>query len=141
MKLFYTIVLALMVLVSACAQQPAEQEAAPVETQPEVQPETVAPVEAPEEVAPESTSNDIRYVGAGGFDPAELTISAGSSVTWFNDDSRGMVIIVFKDGKSYENIPTINPGQQVEREFTEPGEYEYWWNIAYAATGGKITVE
>ena len=51
-----------------------------------------------------------------------------------------MVLIIFKDGKTFAT-PRLNPGQQAETEFTEPGEYDVWWNIAYAAVGGKITVE
>lgn len=149
MKLFYGIVLVLMIFVSACAQQAAEQ--APV-TEPEasaeaeVQPEagaegTGAAVAAPEEEVAETTSNEIRSVGAGGFDPDELTISAGSAVTWINDDEKALVIIIFKDGKSFMNSNRIMPGEKFEIEFTEAGEYEYWQNIAFGVVGGKITVE
>ncbi len=149
MKLFYGIVLVLMIFVSACAQQAAEQ--APV-TEPEasaeaeVQPEagaegTGAAVAAPEEEVVETTSNEIRSVGAGGFDPDELTISAGSAVTWINDDEKTQVIIIFKDGKSFTNSNRIMPGEKFEIEFTEAGEYEYWQNIAFGVVGGKITVE
>ena len=147
MKLFYGIVLVMMVFVSACAQQPAAEPEAqstvqPTEPEPAVEPETEvedtgAAVAPPEEE--ESASYDIRY-GTDGFDPSELTISAGSSVTWFNDDSKSMVVIVFKDGKNFAT-PRLNSGQQAETVFTEPGEYEYWWNIAYAPYGGTITVE
>ena len=139
MKLFYGIILVLMIFVSACAQQPAEP--APVtEPEPSVEPEgTGDAVAEPEEVA-EVTSTEIRSVGAGGFDPSELTISAGSSVTWFNDDSKSMVVIVFKDGRNFAT-PRIVPGQQAEVEFTELGEYDFWWNLAYTPYGGKITVE
>ena len=68
-----------------------------------------------------------------------MTINAGESVTFFIDDSKNMVIIIFKDGKNFAT-PRLNPGQQSEVEFTEPGEYDYWWNLAYAAVGGKLTV-
>jgi len=153
MKLFYGIVLVLMVFVSACAPQAAQPApAAEPEPVPEVEPEAEVEAEAEPEpatevegtgavvAAPEGGSYDIRYVGAGGFDPDTLTISAGSSVTFFNDDSKTMVIIVFKDGKNFAT-PRLNAGQQAEVEFTEPGEYDFWWNLAYAAVGGKITVE
>ena len=149
MKLFYGFVLILMVFVSACAQQPAAE--------PEAQPPAPAPSSTPKAApeaeekfkaegtgatvaAPEAASYDIRYAGAGGFDPDELTIGAGSSVTFFNDDSKTMVVIVFKDGRNFAT-PRIKSGQQAEVEFTEPGEYDFWWNLAYSAVGGKITVE
>jgi len=147
MKLFYGIILVLMVFISACAPQaaqPAAQPSAP-EPAPEAEPETAPEAEPEVEgtgavvAAPEGDSIDVRYGGAGGFDPDELTISAGSSVTFFNDDSKTMVIIVFKDGRTFAT-PRLTPGQQVEVEFTEPGEYDFWWNLAYAAVGGKLTV-
>jgi|TARA_B100001964_G_scaffold240026_2_gene308927 plastocyanin len=153
MKLFYGIILALMIFVSACAQQPAaEPEAQPSEPEaapapPEPEPEVAPAPEVGTEgtgaaVAPpiETTSNDIRYAGADGFDTDKLTISVGSSVTFFNDDSKTMVVIVFKDGRNFAT-PRIVPGQQAEVEFTELGEYDFWWNLAYTPYGGKITVE
>jgi len=149
MKLFYGIILVLIVFVSACAPQaaqPAAQPSAPEPSPaPEAEPETAPEAETEAEgtgaevVEPSSDSVDIRYGGAGGFDIDELTISAGSSVTFFNDDSKTMVIIVFKDGRNFAT-PRLTPGQQVEVEFTEPGDYDFWWNLAYAAVGGKLTV-
>lgn len=147
MKLFYGIVLIMVMFISACAPQAAEPEAQPsapvTAPEPEPEPETEgtgAAVAPPEEEAAETSTTDVRYVGAGGFDPDKLTISVGSSVTFFNDDSKSMVIIIFKDGKTFAT-PRLNSGQQFEVEFTESGEYDYWWNIAYAAVGGTITVE
>lgn len=148
MKLFYGIVLVLMVFVSACAQQPAaEPEAQPTAPEPSPTPEAAPEAEEESEAeaeatvaAPEVDSQDVRYVGASGFEPDELTISAGSSVTFFNDDSKNMVVIVFKDGRKFAT-PRLNPGQQAEVEFTEPGKYDFWLNLPYAPVGGKITVE
>ena len=153
MKLFYGIILVLVVFISACAAQPEAEPSAP-EAQPAEADDSGAAIEdegidtdgtgaavaVPEEEPAETSTTDVRYVGAGGFDPDKLTISAGSSVTFFNDDSKTIVIIVFKDGRNFAT-PRLNPGQQVEVEFTESGEYDYWWNLAYAAVGGKLTVE
>lgn len=143
MKLFYGIILVLMIFVSACAQQAAQPEAEPSEPEAPVAEDeddgTGVAVAVPEEEPAETSTTDVRYVGAGGFDPDKLTISAGSSVTWFNDDSKSMVMIIFKDGKSF-STQRLNPGQQAETEFTEAGDYDFWWNIAYAAVGGKLTV-
>jgi len=152
MKLFYGIILVLMVFISACAQQPAAEpeaqpsapEAAPAD-EPEAEPEDEAKEESEVEgtgavvAIPAGDSVDVRYGGAGGFDPDTLTISAGSSVTFFNDDSKTIVIIIFKDGRTFAT-PRLSPGQQSEVEFNEAGVYDYWWNIAYAAVGGQITV-
>ena len=146
MKLFYGIILVLMVLISACAQQPAEQ--APV-TEPEpiaeaeVQPEAEAggtgdAVAAEEEVA-EVTSNEVRML-KGSVEPLELAISAGSSVTFMNEGGLPSVIYITKDGSTYMNTPLLKKDGKFEHEFTEVGEYEYW-GIAYGPQGAKITVE
>src|SRR3989338_8270204 len=105
MKLLYGVFLVLMVFVSACAQQ-TEPVAPPGAPEPE--PAATAPKPAAAEgtgaaVAPQEkaeTVNEIRYVGAGGFEPDELTIKAGSAVTWINDDEKAGAVILFKDGKS-----------------------------------------
>ena len=149
MKLLYGVFLVLMVLVSACAQKIAEPVASPSA------PEPVAPAPEPEPepkadtggtgaaVAPqvEETVNEIRYIGSGGFEPDELTISAGSAVTWINDDEKAGAIILFKDGRSFTNSGRLAPDGKFEYEFTEAGVYNFWWNLAYGAVSGKLTVE
>jgi len=151
MKLIYGIIIAFMVFVSACSQQTAQ----PVDNQPgdamedkgdamedkgDALDDNVGADPTDVVVAePKVDSYDIRYGGAGGFDPSELTIAAGSSITFFNDDSKTIVIIVFKDGRNFAT-PRVNSGQQTEVEFTEPGKYDFWWNVAYNAVGGTITV-
>ena len=149
MKIIYGIFLILMVFVSACAQQPAKSTSV---TEPEASVEADVPPEAdvegtgaavaePEEEIAETTSNEIRYVGAGGFDSDGLTISTGSAVTWINDDEKKGAVVIFKDGRSYMNSNGLRAGEKFEVEFTEAGEYEFWWNIALAGNSGKITVE
>ena len=160
MKLFYGIILVLMVFISACAQQPAAEpdsdgeaveadsdgeaaegnDAVADDSDAEANLEGEAEEEETEpEVTASGDSADIRYVGAGGFDPDTLTVNAGSSVTFFNGDSKPMVIIIFKDGRTFAT-PRLAPGQQSEVEFNDAGVYDYWWDIAYAAVGGQITV-
>jgi len=145
MKLFYGIVLVFMIFVSACSQQaapesapevapsapPADPTPAPVEDDPEV--------EAPEEVM-ETTSEDIRALEDGNFEPNALTIATGSSVTWRNARETNIVIIIFKDNRAYTNSKQINPDETFEHEFTEAGEYQFWQNIGFSGDGGTITV-
>jgi plastocyanin len=143
MKLFYGIVLVLMVFVSACAPQSAPVAAPVQESEPEPQSEPEVDVDgtgaavAPQE---ESTVNEVRALGTGAFDPAELTVSAGSSVTWINNAGTNMVIIIFKDGRAYMNSQKFDPGESFEQEFADAGEYKYWQNIAFSGDGGTITV-
>ena len=148
MKLFYAIVIALMVLISACAQQP--QKVQPQPTQPAPAPETAEPVveeteaeaEVAEEVVEEAPSTtEVRILGDGAFDPDALTINAGDSVTWINTDEKEAVIIIFKDGSTYTDSQKFKPGEQFEHEFTEAGSYQYWRNIALLGDGATITVE
>ena len=94
MRWLYGGFLILMVFVSACAQQ-----TEPVAPEPEPEPaEGTGAAVAPQI---EETVNEIRYVGSGGFDPKELTISAGSAVTWINSDSKAGGLLIFKDGRSF----------------------------------------
>ena len=149
MKLFYAIILSLLVLVSACAQQ-AEPAAQAVQTSPQKIEQPSEPqeeeavmedkeVETMEKEETKTTSGDIRIVGKEGFDPMEATIKAGDSVTWVNDDKKALTLTIFKDGKWYLNTDVIEPGQSFEQEFTEAGEYDYW-TLAYGIKG-KITVQ
>jgi len=153
MKLFYAIMLVLLVLVSACAQQTASpvQPARPAE-QPIVQPEEdVAAMEDESgesmgdktgDVMEETTralSGDVSIVGKEGFDPLEMAISAGDAVTWVNGDEKDLVIAFFKDGSFYFNSAVIKPGESFEHEFKDKGSYEYW-TLAYGVKG-KLTVQ
>ena len=144
MRLFYAIILSLMVLVSACAQQPQ-----PVQTQPTPQPEVqpaqeiieVVEEETVEVVEPVATTNEIKIIGTEGFEPEELSIITGSAVTWINGGERRAAVIIFKDGKSYVNSPPIDSGAIFEHEFNEAGSYDYWLNIAFGVVSGNIVVE
>ena len=147
MKLFYGIILVLIVFVGACAPQVAppapvaEPESVPI-AEPEAEPEPEVEAEAEGTgavVAGDST--EVRYVGAGGFDPDTLTIITGSAVTWINGDDKAGAVLMFKEGKFQVNSGRLNPGAKFEYEFTEEGEYEYFWNLAFGAVSGKITVE
>jgi len=139
MKIFYVIVLVLMVFVGACAQQPSEPAppASAPSTASEPEPEVVA---APEVVAPTATSEEVRVVANGGIEPLELTINAGSSVTWMYDAEIVSVLTISKDGVSYLNSPVLKPGEKFEHEFTEAGEYTYF-AVTYGPQGAKIIVE
>jgi len=145
MKILYGLFLVLMVFVSACAQQtePVAPPSAPEPAAPAPEPEPEAAGGTGAAVAPqiEETVNEIRYVGSGGFEPKELTISAGSAVTWINSDSKAGGLLIFKDGRSFTNSGRLAPDGKFEYEFTETGVYDFWWNLAYGAVSGKLTVE
>ncbi|MFH2028939.1 MAG: hypothetical protein ABIJ08_07390 [Nanoarchaeota archaeon] len=87
MKLAYIIAMMLVLFMVGCtttpqAEQPAVPEAAPEEPPmvPEAAPEEVeTPEAAPEASAP--VGGDVSFNGKAGFDPAEITIAAGSTLT------------------------------------------------------------
>jgi len=148
MKLFYGIILVLIVFVSACSQQPQSvpQQPADGEVQPQAIKEVVVEddgdaMEEKGDAIEVGDSFEVRVIGQGAFDPDALTINVGDSVTWINTDEKDAVILIFKDGRTYQNSPKFKSGESFELEFTEPGEYQYWRNIAYGSNGGTITVE
>ena len=145
MKLFYAIILGLMVLVSACAQQaetarPAQPEAGEAMEDKEEAAEVEAPAEQ-EEAEVVASTEEIRVLGDGAFEPNALTIKAGDSVTWINTDDEGAIIMIFKDGNFYQNSQKFDSGESFELEFMEAGSYEYWRNVAYSGDASTITVE
>jgi len=136
MRIISAFGLILVLFLSACAvpQQPVEQVIDP-EPSIEEQIEEEIQVEEPKEV----TSGEIRILGKGGFEPDELAVSEGSTLTWFNDDERSIVLSIFKDGKFYQNSGLIKAGERFELTLNETGSYEYW-ATAYGVKA-KITVE
>ena len=151
MKALYGLVLVLMIFVSACAQQqtPAQPAAdsgsMPVPDQenvPEAVVDSSGDAIAPQadEKAPEVKSNEVRLLGAGKYEPLEVTISKGGSVTFFNEGKLKTVITIKgKDGKTI-NTPIVQPGDKYEQAFAEAGTYEYW-GVSYGPGGAKIIVE
>ena len=120
--------------------QPAEEPSVP-ETQPAEEAETSVGEEAGEE-APEkeeAAGGDVRILGKEGFEPDELKVSAGSSVTWINGIDKKLTLTFFKDSKFYQNSDVIEPGKRFELAFNEKGSYEYW-SPSYGVKG-KITVQ
>jgi len=138
MRLFFGIMIALMVFVSACATQ-APVEEAPEAPEAQVVEEPVMEEEVMEEVLP--TTTDVRILEQSAFDPDSLTVSVGDSVTWMNMDSEEAVLLFFKDGVHYLNANKMAPGEKFEHEFTEAGSYQYWRDIPYASDGATVTVE
>ena len=73
----------------------------------------------------------------GVFEPMEITINTGDTITWINNDSENRSITSWRedreaDGWRYANIGDvwdsggIMPGQTYSRTFTQPGRFEYF---------------
>ena len=70
------------------------------------------------------------------FEPEELTISVGDSVMWVNEGSAPHTV----DFEDIDGSGTIRTGNGFERQFDEPGTYEYWCNN-HPGMEGTIIVE
>lgn len=70
------------------------------------------------------------------FMPGDLTIAAGESIEWTNDDGAPHGLL-FKDGAAGEAL--MLPGASFSRRFDKPGSYEYACSIHPYMTA-KITV-
>ncbi|HEX4523318.1 MAG TPA: plastocyanin/azurin family copper-binding protein [Casimicrobiaceae bacterium] len=70
------------------------------------------------------------------FAPGELTIAAGDTVTWSNDDGAPHGL-AYKDGAPGANL--ILPGATFARTFERPGSYDYLCSV-HPYMSGKIIV-
>jgi plastocyanin len=89
-----------------------------------------------------STSHNIPAsdLGNSPFDPSVVSIPAGMSVIWFNDDDQSEHSVTFND-TSPEAIDsaTIAPGGFFIHEFSTPGIYDYY-DGENPASKGRINV-
>jgi YVTN family beta-propeller protein len=67
------------------------------------------------------------------FAPAMISIKAGESVTWRNDDGATHAL-VFTDGSP--GTPSLEPGKRFNRTFERPGHYDYICAFHSYMTGG-----
>ena len=95
-----------------------------------------APATVVEEPAP--TGAEVRMLAVGQYDPEEVTISAGGSVTFLNAGEIATVVIV-KGDSGTDTSALIQPGDKFEYEFIDAGDYEAW-GISYGPVV-SVTVE
>jgi len=58
------------------------------------------------------------------FEPAALTVKAGATVRWVNDEKRTSHSVLFKGEGGLES-ERLFPGEQWQRRFDKPGRYAY----------------
>src|SRR5437667_6030442 len=71
------------------------------------------------------------------FAPATLTVTAGTTVTWKNDD--GDVHTVVEKDRRFKSA-ALDTDDSFSQTFTAPGEYEYFCSLHPRMTG-KIVVK
>jgi amicyanin len=72
------------------------------------------------------------------FGPATLTIPAGTSVTWTNQDDVPHTV-VDSEGKQFKS-PVLDTDQTFSYKFDKPGTYTYFCSIHPKMTG-KVVVK
>lgn len=75
-------------------------------------------------------------VGANGFSPSEVTVTAGTTVVWTNTGST-LQSVVADDG-TFDSF-RLDPGEQFSFTFTAPGEFPYASTFGSGPTG-TVTV-
>ncbi len=116
MKTKLIVILALVLTLAACAPKSTPT---PISTMPPVQP--------PEETAPGASTETVEVKIQGfSFDPAELTIAAGTTVKWTNMDSAKHTIT--SDDGSWSSA-NLGQGGTFEFTFDQPGTYTYHCNV------------
>ncbi len=128
-KILIGILLALVVLVSAC-----ETETKPVDT---VQVEQVQQVKEVKVVEPLEPRVHKVKIESFAFVPAELTVNVGDTVVWTNED-RVVHTATALDGSF--STGRIGNDQSREVSFTNAGEYAYNCNI-HPSMKGLIVVQ
>jgi plastocyanin len=76
------------------------------------------------------------------FDPANVTIKAGETVTWVNDDSVPHDVEGDGPGGKFSSGPPggMAEGDRFRFTFEEPGKYEYVCRVHAPGMAGTVTV-
>ena len=140
MEIKYILVFLVVVMLSGCAAKQVEQPDQGTDVTPPVD-EVQQPVE-PEVPNDEQAEEDEKTpveaeveILRGGFNPQELAIPAGSTVSFVNTDDKVHIVSIL----GVETSPRLEEGDVFEYEFQETGIY----SITDAIFGfrGTITVE
>ena len=93
------------------------------------------PSAAPSAPAPAATGSAVS-IASFSFEPAEITISAGTTVTWTNNDSAGHTVTA--DDGSFKS-DTLGTGATFSQTFTAAGTFAYHCAI-HPSMKGTVTV-
>lgn len=122
MKVGYLIGLILVIsLISACAQETAPPAA--TTPPPAATPTTPAATTPPPATEKPAVTGEEVLLTKDGIEPAELTIAAGSTVTWKNQEDALQVVY---DGLQNFRSGNIAKGKTFSYTFEEAGTYVIW---------------
>ncbi len=74
------------------------------------------------------------------FSPANITVKAGTKVTWTNNDSVAHTVTE-TDGKTGPASSDVNPGETYSFTFSTPGTYQYYCSIHQSMLGTVVVTE
>jgi plastocyanin len=76
------------------------------------------------------------------FDPAEVTVNAGETVTWTNDEAVAHDVDGSGPGGDFSSGPEggMNEGDEFVFTFDEPGTYDYVCRVHAPGMAGTVTV-
>ena len=115
---------------------------APVQETPmePTQAEMTEPTEAEPPAEEETAGAEVAMQG-NTFQPAEISISAGTTVTWTNEDAVGHTVTSGTRGSPSGMFDeSVNAGGTFSFTFTESGTYEYFCSI-HPGMDGTVIVE
>lgn len=72
------------------------------------------------------------------FNPDNLTVKAGTTVNWMNNDPVDHTVVSQPDESVFKSEP-FGVGESYSYTFDKPGEYEYYCSL-HPQMRGKITV-
>ncbi len=105
---------------------------------------TQAPTSAPETASDDATEAGTEDETAAtvsvvdfAFEPAEMTVSPGETITWTNEGGGVNHTVTFNDGP---DSGTLAMGQAFTVDFDEPGAYTYFCRF-HGQMQGTVTVE
>ena len=82
-------------------------------------------------------THPVNILGKAGFNPEELVLDAGDSVTWINADPQkeDIVLVIQREGtREFRTTKAIRRGEQTTLIFPEIGRFGYW-SVAYGKKG------
>jgi len=133
------LMVALLVL-AACA--PADVGTTEMPTEPPTEPPAEEPTEAPTEQPTEPPTGgeevEVQMVDVA-FEPEEVTVTAGTTVTWINEDAVQHTVTAGTRGDPTGMFDeTVAGGGSFSFTFEEPGTYEYFCGFHPGMSGVVI---
>ena len=89
---------------------------------------------APPAFAAQATPATTVVIDNFSFSPAQLSVAAGSTVTWENHDDMPHTIVDDATPREFKSAP-LDSGDHFSQTFTKPGTYKYFCSIHPHMTG------